>query len=96
MAEYFDRNGDPMALMTWAQKFEDDDYKRVEFTQIGEVEISTVWLGLDHGNPESRKIFESAVFGSGIDSQEETRQYATEDEARAGHAELVEKYKETK
>ena len=49
------------------------------------VHVSTVWLGLDHsydGGPPL--IFETMVFGGGLDLEME--RYSTEAEALAGHA----------
>lgn len=91
MADYYDRNGDPMTLAEWADKFEDPDYKRVEFTDLGDGrEVSTVWLGLDHsfvGPPPH--VFETMVFGGPVGEDNFQQRYSTEREARAGHTEIV-------
>lgn len=78
-----------MDLMEWGMKLEDLEYKVVARDELESgVVISTVWLGLDHqwgdGPP---LIFETMVFG-GPNDQDQYR-YSTEDEARAGHAEIV-------
>lgn len=91
MSDYFDKNGDPMALMEWASKFEDMDYKVVAFDDGKVYRVSTVWLGLDHnfagdGPP---LIFESMVFPLSSYEDQACRRYSTEAEALAGHAELV-------
>ena len=87
MADYYDRDGNPMKLMDWAAKFEDLDYKRVAFTEVGDLEVSTVWLGLDHGGGDSRLIFESIVLGA---PEERIVRYPTLEDAERGHADLVE------
>ena len=88
MADYYDRDGNPMKLMDWAVKFEDLDYKRVAFTKVGDLEVSTVWLGLDHGRlADQRLIFETIVFGA---PEERMQRYATLEDAERGHVELVE------
>jgi hypothetical protein len=90
---YYDRDGQPMRLYDWAQRFEDMDYKRVAFDQVDDIDVSTVWLGLDHNfsGDGALLIFETIVFGGPPDVDNETQRYATEEEARAGHAELLER-----
>lgn len=46
---YFDRAGNPMTFGEWAEAMNDDEYRRVAETMVGDMWISTVWLGLDHG-----------------------------------------------
>jgi hypothetical protein len=95
---YYDRAGNPLELMEWARMFEDggEDYRRVAYDLIvygeGHAEISTVWLGLDHnfsmyGPP---LIFETMVFGGPDEDEMEQHRYSTEEEARIGHAGVVE------
>ena len=62
---------------------------RVDLTEIGEVEILTVFLGLDHnylrrGPPI---LFETTIFGGRLDRSR--NRCATWDEAEAMHAEAV-------
>jgi hypothetical protein len=87
MSAYYDRQGQPIGLMQWMKLFEDREYQRVALDEYGEIRVSTVWLGLDHnwGNG-AKAIFETMVFGGKHD--EEQWRYATEAEARAGHAEV--------
>ncbi len=63
----------------------------VEQTEVDDYLISTVWLGLDHGFGQTAEplIFETMVFKAGDMSGLEQRRYASEDEARAGHAAYV-------
>jgi len=62
----------------------DNDPWRVAHTTIGQVLISTVFLGLDHqwgdGPP---LLFETMVFGGAY--HHECERYSTWDEAEAGH-----------
>ena len=57
------------------------------------MEVSTVFLGLDHnsycGGPPA--IFETMVFGGEYDEYQE--RYSTWDEAELGHKEIVERLK---
>lgn len=69
MGRYYDKDGTPMALMEWAKKLEDDEYKRVAIdifeNRFGhQTRVSTVWLGLDHSyNSDGPPlIFESMAF----------------------------------
>lgn len=91
MADYYDRDGNPTTVHEWARRFEDTRYKRIAYDETPSGDISTVWLGLDHRFDDGPPlIFETIVFDrdSGNDDNE-MRRYATEDEARAGHAELL-------
>ena len=76
----------PCNMRTWAEH----GLPRVALTKIGAVDISTVFLGLDHSNGEGPPLlFETMIFGGPLD--EEQRRYTTWDEAEAGHAEMVER-----
>lgn len=88
MSRYYDRQGNPISMMEWCKKFEDNGYKRVSFDKLENCYVSTVWLGVDHnflgGNP---LIFETLVFGGPLDG--EMYRYHTEEEAIKGHEEMV-------
>ncbi len=85
---HYDRLGLPIPLGEWAARIEDPEYKILQQTQVGDVWVSTVWLGLDHnfrgeGPPI---IFETMCFyGYRGDRAIWQHRYSTEDEARAGH-----------
>jgi hypothetical protein len=79
-------------LFKWAMWFEKAK-RHIGDDKIGDVRVSTVFLGVDHnfdfhGAPV---LFETMIFG-GIYNQEMER-YCTKDEALKGHAEWVEKVK---
>lgn len=62
--------------------------RRVALTKVGGCEVSTVFLGMDHGFGESRpQWFETMVFGPGHEDYQE--RYETWDEAVAGHERAV-------
>jgi len=89
---YYDRQGQPIEMMTWGALLQDHDYKRVAATHVGRrVWVSTVWLGLDHAMPflgeRAPKIFETMVFGGIHDDYLE--RYGTEAEAQLGHRDMV-------
>ena len=94
MARYYDKEGEPISLLTWGQLFEFLRYRVVAQTNVGNLMVSTVWLGLDHdlwghGPP---LIFETMIFDSddlGHELDQQMRRYSTLEQAIAGHAEMV-------
>jgi hypothetical protein len=101
---YYDRAGNPITRNQAVELFENVDDRRVALTVIGDahkpgtIEVSTVHLVRDHnylptGPPV---LFETMAFAADEDGEidyggldEYTRRYNTEDEARAGHLEVV-------
>lgn len=82
MGMYFDRNGSPLGLLEWAKMFEDREYQVLRQSDAADdVEVSTVWLGLED------KRFETMIFGGS--RNDETWRYFTEAEARQGHFDRV-------
>lgn len=78
----------PADLMQWGEWFETAD-RHVAKDQIGDVGISTVFLGIDHRFADDGPplIFETMIFG-GEHDQYQTRA-STWDEAERQHAEAV-------
>lgn len=74
-------------LLTWASWLEMAD-RRVAHTVVGDIRISTVFLGLDHqyGNGPPL-LFETMIFGGPHDL--ECWRYPTWEIAETGHAEAV-------
>lgn len=73
----------------WAIWFETAD-RQVALTEIGQSQVSTVFLGLDQNfgrGPGLPVLFETLVSGGQMDDS--TRRYLTWDEAVLGHAEIV-------
>lgn len=76
-------------LMEWARWFEAAD-RRVARDEVGDVEVSTVFLGLDHSHGRGAPmLFETMTFGGGPRTDEWCSRYSTWDEALAGHGEVV-------
>lgn len=75
-------------IMEWARWFETAD-RIVAQDNVGDVRISTVFLGIDHrfGDDGPPLIFETMIFG-GAHDQHQTRA-STWDEAEAQHAEAL-------
>lgn len=105
ITDIYDRDGNPLSWEQWAVLAEDDDYRRVDLTEVGPYVVSTVWLGLDHsylgqGPPV---IFETMVFTRSAWYDEtdrddpdheplwemDARRYSTLSEAQEGHSETV-------
>lgn len=71
---------DEWSLMSW-------DDKIVKKDQLGGVEVSTVFLGMDHSNFRGSKpiLFETMIFGGENDGYQ--KRYGTWDDALKGHLE---------
>lgn len=72
---------------------EDAESRKVAWTKIGGVNVSTVFLCIDHnlmgeGPPV---LFETMIFGGPLDQEQE--RYVTWDEAVAGHEAMVQRVK---
>ena len=85
MSDYYDRQGKPISLQTWAHLMEDREYCRVDETLVDNTRVSTVWLGIDYsfGRGGAPIIFETMVFGGPMD--QEPYRWSTEQEAVDGH-----------
>jgi len=95
MNRYYKRDGTPITdTLEWARLLEDQEYRRVAETTLPDGKwVSTVWLGLNHNYGEWRPlIFETMVFTSKGSDDLDCERYATEDEAIAGHKQVVEKW----
>jgi hypothetical protein len=76
-------------LMEWANWYETAD-RNVARSQIGDVKVSTVFLGLNHQWGKGPPIlFETMVFGGPLDQEQE--RYSTWDHAVAGHDAMCER-----
>jgi hypothetical protein len=69
----------------WIRIFDfEDEGRQVNKTTIGDVRISTVFLGLDHRIHEDKPmLFETMIFGGEYDEYQE--RYSTWEEAEEGH-----------
>ena len=77
-------------VLTWGKWFGANE-RHVGDDKIGNVRVSTVFLGLNHRFPRSSTdeplLFETLVFGGPLDG--EMDRYSTWAEAERGHAEVV-------
>lgn len=94
-SDYYNRQGKEITIDEWYKLFT-EEYKRIARDKIGESDISTVWLGLDHGWEDNSApvIFETLVFNGPLDGVME--HYSTEEEAIKGHAAMIERVKNAK
>jgi hypothetical protein len=91
MTAAYDFDGNPISVIEWALLFNDTPGRIVAFDRLagGDVEVSTVWLGLDQrfwgdGPP---LIYETMIFGGPHD--EEQWRWPNRDAALAGHDQAV-------
>lgn len=83
----------PATAEEWGRWFQTAD-RTVRKTEIhhptrGMIEVSTVFLGLDHGWDGRVQLYESMTFGDGVTDENQVQiRYATWDEAEAGHAKV--------
>lgn len=81
-----DKNDKPVPvedMLTWGKWFEGAD-RTVAKTEISDMRISTVFLGIDHSDSEGPPIlYETMIFGGEHEGYQD--RYATREEAVAGH-----------
>lgn len=79
----------PTNAKEWAEWFETAD-RHVRNNSKGSIQVSTVFLGLDHNYSQKGPpiLFETMIFGGKYD--QEMRRYATWEEAEEGHKEMCE------
>lgn len=76
-------------LTTWARWFETAN-RHIGKDTINGVDISTVFLGIDHSfDGKTPVLFETMVFGGKYDQEQE--RYCTYNEAENGHRKWVQK-----
>lgn len=89
MTRYVDKDGKPLTLLAWANKFEDIEYRILGNCQIEGYRVSTAWYGFDlNMGQQPPQYFETCVFKDG--AQVHCFRTTTKDEAMAKHTELIE------
>jgi hypothetical protein len=84
-AKLVDRKVVPCGVREYAATIE--SMRRVALDSIEDVDVSTVFLGLDHGFGGKPLWFETMIVGGPLDDSQE--RYTTIEEAEAGHARWV-------
>ena|SRR3990172_2075693 len=89
--KFYDMDGQVITRNEWIKLWE--TRQKIAIDKIGEFQISTVWLGLDHsfGSTGAPFIFETMIFcNNESHSLHETRWlYSTREEAEHGHTVAV-------
>lgn len=89
---YYDKEGLPITLMSWALLMESDTYRLVKEDEAQNGNwLSTIWLGYNHSTVKREMhLFETIVFRAKDDRTiVGGRRYPTEKKAREGHEELL-------
>lgn len=85
-----DADGNPVLepdILAWAAWMEDEDARRVARTEVGNAEVSTVFLAMSYGRGGRPVLYETMVFGGHFDGEQE--RYYTRAEAEEGHKAMV-------
>ena len=87
-----DDQGEPVPepdICKWGRWFENTENRIVARDEVGDAQVSTVFLGLDHSflGVGAPVLWESMVFGGPLDGEQE--RYTSKAEALAGHADMV-------
>jgi hypothetical protein len=87
------------SVKEWADFYENQKLRRIRFNTIKkyDIDISTVFLGLDHGYPQwaghtenyKPQIFETMIFWEKHELNNWCDRYSTWDEAVKGHREAI-------
>lgn len=85
MTPWLDKEGKPITPAEWEALHEDESYLRIGLDHVGPMEISTVWLGIDHNFSRQGApiLFETMIFGGPLDLYQV--RFRTEEEAQRGH-----------
>lgn len=85
-----DKHPVPVDMLQAAKWLSEINNKRIAFTEIRGIQISTVFLGLDHSfMSDIPVLFETMVFGGTLDNEGE--RYYTYQEAEEGHKRMCER-----
>jgi hypothetical protein len=113
MIRYFGLDGEPLTMKEWGVLMErkqsvrfasedgetspDEDPTRIGSDHVGDLWVSTVWLGLNHNYGDGPPlIFETMVFPTGSYSEEYCQRYSTKEQAKEGHDRVVADLREGK
>lgn len=92
--KWFDREGTPVTMERWVELRQRGwEYIVLAKTWVGDLEVSTVWLGLNHQFGDGPPlIFETMIFDRArVDAMGFQARYSTEQQARDGHDEAVDR-----
>lgn len=82
--KFYDWRGKRISRDEWIKLWDPDADRHVASTKEGDVWVSTVWLGIDHGFGRGPPIiFETMIFGGDRDGDQ--WRYSNLDDALEGH-----------
>lgn len=86
---YYNKIGIQITVDEWNRLFEKDSYRNLSYSEGDTWSVSTLWLGLEHGNDIKGRalIFETLSYHP--DGRKSMVRYATEKEAKEGHENIV-------
>ena len=87
----YDKRGNKISSIEVGKLHSDMHYRIIGNTQVNGLNVSTVWLGIDHGYDGGDPIiFETMIFPEGEWGEEYCERYTTEGDAALGHLKAVE------
>lgn len=92
---YYDYAGDPCAWETWIFLFQarfapPDEPGRIGLDEVGNYQVSTVWLGFDHSHFGGRPVlWETMVFKDHQPRDLYLERYTSRADAERGHRNIV-------
>ncbi len=90
MTDFYNRQGEPITKGEWVKTMQQSfiETRRVAYDKQDGVEVSTVFLAVNHNYGDGPPLlFETMIFGG--EHSDEQWQYATEAEALEGHKTAV-------
>lgn len=78
---YKDKEGNELTVLEWGALFEDMSYRLIATEMIGDIQVSTIWLGLEDWNGN---YFETGIFNKARELIEMIR-YDSFEMAKLGH-----------
>lgn len=82
---------DEDAIRRWGNWMQSMSNRRIALDEIGNIRVSTVFLGVDHdfGGKGPPILYETMVFGGTDETERDQWRYSTRSEAEAGHAQAL-------
>lgn len=92
----YDRLGRPISAKRWGELARRPEYRLLAVTRVEEVEVKTLWTGIDFSlETDPPQIFESQVFWGDDRHALSIQRYPTEAAALAGHDQLLAAVRDT-
>lgn len=93
---YYNHEGQPISVDKWAKMLAKEKYRQLKFDRLRGKSVSTIWMGLDHGDWGDPLIFETLVCDRGGDELPSfTLRHSTKEQALAYHGEVLDEIRYT-